>query len=104
MKKVIDGLRYDTEKATEVACWCHGYPGDYGRCEETLYRTVSGKYFLHGKGGAASKWREQIGQSEWGGGEEILAKTPEEALSWLEEHGKDVPEGCPEIVALVKDA
>ena len=103
MKKVIGGVRYDTDTAVEAASWRHGYPGDFNRCEETLYRTKAGRYFVHGEGGASSPWRKCVAQNEWSGGEGIEAKTPEEALAWLEDCGKDVPQGCPEIAALVVD-
>lgn len=104
MKKVIEGLRYDTATATEVASWSFGYPNDFSHSSETLYRTKSGNYFLHGEGGPASSWREQTGQREWSGGEDILAKDDLEALEWLESHGLDVPKGCPELEKLVKEA
>jgi hypothetical protein len=103
MRKVIGGVRYDTDTAVEVESWSHGYPGDFNRCEETLYRTKSGRYFVCGEGGANTRWRTVISQNTWCGGEGIEAKTPEEALEWLECHDCDVPADCPEIAALVID-
>jgi hypothetical protein len=103
MKKVIGGVRYDTETAVQVASWSHGYPGDFNRCGEILYRTKAGRYFVHGEGGANTVWRTVISDREWCSGEGIEAKTPEEALAWLEDCGNDVPDGCPEIAALVVD-
>jgi len=103
MKKVVCGVRYDTATAVEVESWSHGYPGDFNRCEETLYRTKSGRYFVYGEGGANTRWREVISQNTWCDGEGIEAKTPEEALEWLESCGMDVPDGCPELDALVID-
>ncbi len=103
MKKVIEGVRYDTQKAKAVADRCHSHPGDFRWCEETLYRTASGRYFVHGEGGPASRWRKCVDQNTWSSGEGIEAKTPEEALAWLEDCGHDVPADCPEIAALVVD-
>ena len=104
MKKVVGGMRYDTDKATEVASWSYGYPSDFQYSSETLYRTTSGRYFLHGEGGANTRWRECVGQNSWCNGEDIEAMVPEQGLAWLESHGRDVPEGCPELSALVIDA
>jgi hypothetical protein len=88
MKKVIDGLLYDTESATEVAYWHNGkLPGDFHRAEETLYRTPNGRWFLHGKGGAMSDYRRPAGDG-FRDGEEIRALTKDEAQAWLERHDK----------------
>jgi hypothetical protein len=103
MKKVVEGKRYDTKTATEVASDGYSYPGDYKYWEETLYRTKSGRYFLHGKGGADTEWGNQVGQNERCDGQNIVVMTPGEALEWLENSGKDVPKGCPEIEALVEE-
>lgn len=103
-RKIVGGVRYDTEKATEVASWCYGYPWEYLHSDETLYRTTSGRYFLHGKGGASSRWGEWICEDEWINGEDIEAMSPEEALAWLVDHERDLPESCPELAALVIDA
>ncbi|MBN1532105.1 MAG: hypothetical protein JXA20_05540 [Spirochaetes bacterium] len=87
MKKVFDGLLYDTSTAEEVGAWGNGlYGNDFNRCEETLYRTPNGRYFLHGEGGAASKYQRVCGQNSWTGGEEIIPMTPEEAQEWAEQH------------------
>jgi len=103
MKKVIDGVRYDTDTAVEVGSWHHGYSGDFNWCEETLYRTKSGRYFVYGEGGGNTRWRKVISQNSWCDGEGIEAQTPEETLGWLERHDYDVPADCPEIAALVVD-
>ena len=104
MKRIIDGLCYDTTKATEVASDYYGYHGEYNYYEETLYRTKSGRYFLHGMGGANTRWCQYVEENRRGDGESIVVMTPTEALEWLEESGKDVPAGCPEIEELVTEA
>jgi hypothetical protein len=88
MKRIINGKRYDTETATEVATWGHGYRGDFDEVTETLYRTKSGAWFLHGEGGPNTRWRQTVGQNEWSGGEGIEPLTETEAREWLEAHGK----------------
>lgn len=88
MKAIIDGKRYDTETATEIASTGggRGYSPqrDFHRWEETIYRTKRGAWFLHGIGGALTSYAEQCGDG-MGWGESIRALTPEEARARLEE-------------------
>jgi hypothetical protein len=88
MKAVINGKRYDTETADLVAQWSnHYYPNDFHYCEEALYRTKKGNWFIHGEGGAMSSYSRPCGNNGSCGGEEIRVLTPDEAREWLE--GKD---------------
>ena len=83
MKKIIAGKKYDTDKATVVAEWGNHYPlNDFKSCAETLYLTNNGNWFLHGEGGAMSKYAVAYGNSV-SGGEDIIAMTPVEAYKWL---------------------
>ena len=85
MKKVISGRLYDTETAREVGEWDNGLGGrDFGLEVETLYRKRTGEYFLHGWGGAASRYAEQVGANSWGAGAEIRPLTYEQAREWAE--------------------
>lgn len=87
MRKIINGKRYDTETAQVVAKWCNGLSTtDFHRVDETLYRTKRGNWFIHGEGGAASRYSEPCGDMN-GPGENIVPLTPEEALKWMENHG-----------------
>ena len=86
MKKVINGKVYDTAKAERLAGWSNGCSTtDFGYCEETLYRKRTGEMFLHGEGGAASKYSECNG-NEWGWGEKIVPLSYEAARKWAEDH------------------
>jgi len=86
MKKVIDGALYNTDTAQMMGDWDNGlYANDFGFCRERLYRTKSGKYFLHGEGGANSRYGEWHGNSG-GSGEQIRPYTLSEAMEWAEEH------------------
>ena len=69
MKKIVNGLLYDTEKAQLVS----RYIGPSGN-HMTLYRTRIGRYFLY------RKWRRI---------ETIDTMTDEEAFEWLAEHDPD---------------
>ena len=87
MKKVINGKLYNTETADTVHSWDNGcYGGDFQRCEETLYRTKKGNYFLYGDGGPMSRYARNCGNNTTSGGEDIQPMTVQEAIEWLEDH------------------
>ncbi len=86
MKKVISGRKYDTDTATMVGEWSDGYPRDFRYECETLYRKRTGEYFLHGEGGAMSKYAVSHGDNSWGGGEEIIPLSYDRAREWAERH------------------
>lgn len=87
MKKIVEGKRYDTTRAEEIASWGnHYYVGDFHHCEETLYRTKGGAFFLHGEGGPLSGYAEACGNNSWCSGSDIRPLTPQEAFRLCEEH------------------
>lgn len=86
MKKIINGKRYDTDTATLIGSAGYGYPGDFEYWEENLYRKKTGEFFIHGKGGAMSKYSRMTGQNEWSGGEEIRPISFKEAQEWGEKY------------------
>ena len=87
MRKIINGKSYDTEKATEVGCWSNNLSTrDFHHCTETLYRKRTGEYFLHGEGGAMSKYARAIDTNSWSGSEDIKPLTVEEARRWAEKN------------------
>ena len=48
MKRVIKGRVWDTQKSGMVAAWANSfYPHDYRYCEENLYCTWRGNWFVH---------------------------------------------------------
>ncbi len=85
--RIIDGKRYNTDSATEVADWSNNYyPGDFEHCREALYLTPKGSWFTCGSGGAMSKYsRPAFGGGLTGDSEVITPLSPDEALAWLEE-------------------
>jgi hypothetical protein len=87
MKKVINGSLYNTETAQSLGCVePAGYnSSDFNYFKETLYRTKSGKYFLHGEGHGNSRYGEWRGNTG-GWGEQIRPYTPEEARQWAGEN------------------
>ena len=78
MKKIIRGLRYDTEAPRTVKIGEAGegnaISGDFHAWEAALYRTGGGRYFLAGEGGALTIWRNTS----------LIPMTKAEALEWAE--------------------
>jgi hypothetical protein len=86
MKKIINGFRYDTEKAIEVGTHKHGhYPGsgDFSHWKATLYKTPrAGMYFLAGEGGGMTRFACHPASGGSCGGEKLIPMSKEEALEW----------------------
>lgn len=85
MKKIIDGRRYDTDTAEEIAIAKHGYKNEYSYYEETLYCKRTGEYFLYGYGHGKSRYAKRS-LDGWGPGEDIIPMTYEQARKWAEEN------------------
>ena len=85
MKKIINGARYSTETAKKMAEWesSRSY-SDFGYFSESLYRTKSGKWFLHGSGNAASPYASYDPNGNSSSGEEIIPLSEENAMKWAE--------------------
>lgn len=87
MKKVIDGALYNTDTANLLGEWDNNFSrNDFNYCEEALYLTKSGKYFLYGFGGGLSKYSVSVGNNSWSGGEKIQPMSPVAAREWAEKH------------------
>ena len=86
MKKVIQGVLCDTATAKYLGSASYLGDRDFAHWNEALYRTKSGKYFLYGEGGPASRYAVTIGQNEWSGGEKIQLLSREAAMKWAEEY------------------
>lgn len=59
MQKEIDGVTYDTSRATLDKKFTFGAPGDPAGYEETLYITLDGKYFIYTNGGTLSRYPKE---------------------------------------------
>lgn len=86
MKKIIDGKKYDTTTATKIYEWSDGYANDFAYIEETLYRKRNGEYFIHGYGGAMSRYATPAGQNSWSDGSMIIPVSYDSARDWMEQH------------------
>lgn len=87
MKKIINGRKYDTATAREVAEWT----GDFSRRDfrwthEVLYQKRTGEYFIYGEGGPESKYAVAYGDGGCQGGRRIVPLSYESARSWAEEN------------------
>ncbi len=85
MVRIINGSRYDTEKAELIAEWDNGYPGnDFNSITEEIYRTKKGNWFMCGIGGANTGYKESIGNMSCEGSE-IIPLDEESVMTWLED-------------------
>ena len=87
MKAVIDGKKYDTEIAEQIAEDGYSYSGDFRYWYEVLYRTKKGNFFVAGEGGALTKYAVPVGNNSTSGSERITPLTRQEAFEWCERHG-----------------
>lgn len=89
MKRIIEGKRYDTETATEVATWNNGRgSSDFRALTETLYRTPKGCWFLYYDGGAMTYAAVPCGNNATSGSSGINRVSENEAKVWLESHNR----------------
>lgn len=86
MKKIIDGKLYNTESAKEMGSYMYSGPRDFNFFKETLYRKKTGEYFIHGKGGPASKYAKTVSQNNWTGGQQIIPVSYKKAKEWAENY------------------
>lgn len=102
MKAIINGVRFDTEKAILIAETDNLGSGasstrDFQYWTAGLYKTPrSGRYFIAGEGGPSSMFCHKIGQNGWSGGEKIIPFEDESAaFKWAQQelaHNIDVIE------------
>ena len=87
MKRIINQKRYDTDKAVKVGEYWNGLSrSDFGHITETLYRKRTGEFFLHGQGGANTKYAKAVGTNCWQGSERLMPLEFDTARKWAEEH------------------
>lgn len=85
MYKVINGKKYNTDTAKKLGRWTNGKYGDFDYFAETLCVDKSGKYFIHGEGGARTHYASQHG-GIFTEGEAIVPIGETVAREWAEEH------------------
>lgn len=86
MNKIINGRRFDTERAKPIAEWQNmADRSSFDYLTETLYRKKNGEYFLHGEGHGNTRYGEWHGNTG-GWGEKIMPMSPGDARMWAESH------------------
>lgn len=83
MKKIINSKLYNTDTAKEIGYYTWG--SGFDKVEETLYLKRTGEFFLHGAGGARSKYGGYDGNS-WYWGQDIIPLSADDAREWAEKH------------------
>lgn len=87
MKKIVDGLLYDTDVSTRLGKWSFGSGmNDFNFIAEELFRSPHGRYFIAGRGGAHTKYAEEIDTNSTCGGSDIVPVDEDEARNWMETH------------------
>jgi len=92
MKKIINGLRYNTENAVLIGEADNVGNGvdsatDFSYWSAGLYKTPrSARFFLAGEGGPMSRFSHTVSQNSWSGGSDLIPMTKEEAMEWAEAH------------------
>jgi len=100
MKRIVNGLLYDTEKAEIISKYKTSHNSTYDwwlgiqhqtTRYEILYRTKKGRYFLLKQSRTLGKCGDTIVPltDEGECNETIVPLTDEEAFSWLAEHDPD---------------
>lgn len=85
--RFIDGRLCSIRTAKRICVYEPSpYTTDYAWFRETLYRTRTGRFFLVGKGNAASIYRRTTDRNELAPGERWKVLSTEEARAWAEEH------------------
>ncbi len=95
MKRIINGRRYDTDKAIEIGHSSYnGSRSDFQWWSASLYKTPrAGRYFLAGQGNGMSRFATRHPGGGFSEGEGIVEMTPEDALAWAEQElGTEVVE------------
>ena len=87
MKKVINGRRWDTEKANLVCEAQFGSPRDLDYVKEGLYQTPRSKrFFLAGEGGPMTVFAHAVSEGTLCGGEKLIPISADVALSYAKLH------------------
>ena len=87
MNKIINGKVYNTDTARKIGTWSNGAARtDFSWVEESLYQKKTGEFFLHGQGGANTRYAQQLEASHWTGGETISLISYDSARQWADDH------------------
>lgn len=78
MKRIINGKKYDTDTARQLAGWSNEIPmGDYNHMGQYLYQKKNGEFFV------------EINATD---GDDINPLSENEAMAWVERFANDAYE------------
>lgn len=88
MKAIINGFRYDTDKAVCIgSASADCSTTDFQWWKSSLYRTPrAGRYFLAGRGGPMTMFSRPCGGNMTTGGEGIRVLNENDAREWAERY------------------
>ena len=88
MKKILNGFRYDTEKAILIGhAESNPYQTDFSYWEAGLYITKrSHSFFIAGHGGPMSRFGRSVRQNETSGGSDLIPMSKDEALEFAKQY------------------
>ena len=92
MRRIVEGIRYDTEKAKMIGEYDNLHAGadsvsDFQYWQAALYLTPrSGRYFLAGEGGPMTMFAHHAGSNSMSGGEKLIPMSKAEAFDWAERY------------------
>lgn len=79
--------------AVLVAVYDNGCePGNFDYCVERLYRSRAGKYYLHGIGGAATRWCRSLPDGWTTGGEDVERLDEADVRRWIVDRDPEILE------------
>lgn len=95
IERVIDKKIYNTETSNELFYVSNKEKEKYrtNQFEEALYKTDKGNYFMAGRGGPCTRWRqidERIDRIDFIEGEGIIPISEYLAIAWLTKHNAPV--------------
>jgi hypothetical protein len=86
MKTVLDGIRYDTNKAEIVGSYNIGPGSNDFRTRKRLCMTSNGCFFLAGERGAMTEFPHTCSDNSRTAGSRIVPISAEEPLRWAEQY------------------
>lgn len=91
MKRIVNGLTYNTETAQELARIWNGIgDGELQGYREVLFRTKKGNLFLYTSGGAMTSMRVSCGSNNFSGSAKIESMSEAEATKWYLDNNDEV--------------
>lgn len=90
MKRVIEGIKFDTDKSHKVCDIRESNRSDFHCLDCALYVTPrSHRFFLSGWGGAMTRFAHKCTDNSWCGWEKIIPLEKEEAMAYAKKYANN---------------